>query len=490
MRVAFVYRGAENLGLEYLSSYLKAHGHEVRLFLDPATFSGDRGSNIPALARLAPDWGARIASDVADWDCDLVGFSVYTACYQWALGVARAIKARISAPVVFGGVHVTADPARVLMQDAVDAVVVGEGEGAMLDIVESLDKSRISLSDIPNVGIKNNGKLTINQPRPYIRDLDSIPLPDKRLFFDKSPSFAHAYLAMTSRGCPFRCHYCMNSLYPELYPNERGHIRRQSVDRVIGELLPWRKVSKMVTFYDDVFPLRRAWLEEFAEKYPKRIGLPFLCFVHPRVLKRESAELMALAGCAGAKVGVQSVSSAGRNFLGRLGTPDEVRRTARILKDVGIPFIMDHMLGLPGEIEKDFLDAAMFYNDVRPTRINSHWLTYFPGARLFDDAVKRGDITGKTAAAVRDGIGQTSFMHPREPDGPGIREASTAMMVFDLIPLLPASWIRRLLARGLPTWLRYNRIVHQALIVIASLKGHDAEISGYLKYAFGRKQAP
>ena len=490
MRIAFVYRGAENLGLEYLSSFLKAHGHEVRLFFDPASFSGERGSNIPLLAALAPDWVSRIASAVARYSPDLVGFSVYTSCYQWALRTARAIREQVPAPIVFGGVHVTGDPARVLRQEVVDAVVVGEGEGAILDIVESLRKGKISRSDIPNVGVKDNGRMIINPPRPYIRDLDSLPPPDKELFYEKSAAFSHVYLAMTSRGCPFRCHYCMNSLYPSLYPNEHGHVRRQSVDRVIRELEPWRAVSRMVSFWDDVFPLDRSWLSEFASKYPEKIGLPFLCFVHPRSLTLEMAQMLARAGCAGVKIGVESVSETGRKFLGRTGTTDEARRAALILKEVGIPFSMDHMLGLPGEGEKELMEAVKFYIDTQPIRINSHWLSYLPGSRLLEEECKKGNLKEAEAEAVREGVGQTTFMHPRNKEGTGMREALAAMMAFDLIPLIPASWINRLIRKGLPKWLRYNRIVHQALLVIASLKARDAEMSGYVRYAFGRKRVP
>jgi len=151
---------------------------------------------------------------------------------------------------------------------------------------------------------------------------------------------------------------------------------------------------------------------------------------------------------------------------------------------------MDHMLGLPGEGEKELMEAVKFYIDTQPIRINSHWLSYLPGSRLLEEECKKGNLKEAEAEAVREGVGQTTFMHPRNKEGTGMREALAAMMAFDLIPLIPASWINRLIRKGLPKWLRYNRIVHQALLVIASLKAHDTEMWGYVRYAFGRKRVP
>lgn len=490
MKVAFIYRGAENLGIECLSSYLKSRGHEVRLFFDPAVFSAERGSNIPFLARLAPDWVRRIVYDVWEWCPDLVAFSVYTASYQWSLKLAAAIKKKLNVPVVFGGPHPTAEPERVLRRMEVDAVVVGEGEGALLDIVESLDRHRITRTDIPNVGMRSSDNIIINKPRPYIRDLDSLPFPDKPLFYEKSAAFSRAYLAMTSRGCPFRCHYCMNSIYPKLYPDERNHVRRQSVERVISELLPWKSVSKIVTFWDDVFPLSEEWLGEFAVEYPRRIGLPFLCYVHPRALSLRSAQLLAQAGCKGVKIGVQSITEHGRGFLGRPGTPQDVRRAVSFLREAGIPFSMDHISGLPVESEKDFMETVRFYCEMEPSRVNPHWLTYFPGVELLEEAVQKGILSSTEAEMVKEGVEQTTFMHPRKrKDGRTKREAS-AVMLLDLIPLLGGKTVN-FISRLKPfNWFRYNRILHQLLIVLASLKAGDEEIAGYLRYAFGKKDAP
>lgn len=490
MKVAFIYRGAENLGIECLSSYLKSHGHEVKLFFDPAVFSGERGSNIPFLAKLSTDWTSRIVYDVWEWRPDMVAFSVYTASYQWSLKLARAIKEKFNVPVVFGGPHPTAEPERVLRRAEVDAVVIGEGEGALLDIIESLDRRGITRTDIPNVGIRKDGDIIINKPRPYIRDLDALPFPDKSLFYEKSHAFSTAYLAMTSRGCPFRCHYCMNSLYPKLYPDERNHVRRQSVDRVISELLPWKGISKIVTFWDDVFPLGEEWLTEFAEKYPREIGLPFLCYVHPRALSLRSAQLLAQAGCKGVKIGVQSITAHGRKFLGRPGSPEDVRRAVSFLREVDIPFSMDHILGLPVESEEDFIETVKFYSDVAPARVNPHWLTYFPGVKLLDEAVQNGVLTAEEAEMVKEGVEQTTFMHPKNNKEKRIQLEASAVMLLDLIPLIGGEAVNFILSFKPFKWFHYNRVLHQLLIVLASLKAGDEEIGGYVRYAFSKKSAP
>lgn len=486
MRVAFVYRGAENLGIEYLSSYLTHRGHETRLFFDPASFSGDRVSSVALLARFAPDYRKLIAEAVAEWKPDLVAYSAYTASYRWMLDTARRVKALHPAPAVFGGVHVTAVPQRVIAQDVVDAIVVGEGEGALADLVESVEGRGFSRHDIPNAGFKIDGEIVMNPPRPLIKNLDSLPMPDKQIFYEKSSAFRYAYMAMTGRGCPYKCKYCCNSIYLSLYPKEELAVRQRSVANVIEELLPWRNKSRIVTFWDDVFPTDPDWQAEFVREYRRYIDMPFICFVHPSRFNERTAEFLKEAGCFNVKIGIQTISKAGGKILGRMSGADNVKRTAELLGSAGISFSMDHILGLPGETEDDLSEAASMYNQVRPIRINSHWLSYFPGTPLIEDARSEGKLSPEELEKIEEGIEQTTFMLPRD------LEAIEAhlLILFDLIPLLPKKWIDYLIERNRWKKIPFNKFLHQTLLTLDSLKGRDYEVAGFIRYAFGPKNAP
>ena len=195
MKIIFIYNGAENLGIEYLSSFLKSRGHEVHLLFDPATLTGDYIAKSKLLYWVF-NIDREIIKRVIDLKPDLVAFSAYTGNYRWCLNIAQSIKKLSNIPIVFGGVHTTAVPEKVLSNDFVDFAIIGEGEHAMLDLLEHIEQRNESeeLLGLPNICFKYKGNLRINAPRAYIRDLDALPFPDKFLFYDKVSMLEEKYL--------------------------------------------------------------------------------------------------------------------------------------------------------------------------------------------------------------------------------------------------------------------------------------------------------
>ena len=233
MKIVFIYSGAENLGIEYISSVLKSKGHEVHLLFDPAVFSGDLIES--KIFSWAYNVDAKIIEKTIDLKPDVVGFSAYTANYRWCLNIAQRIRKLSSIPIVLGGVHTTAVPERVLANRFIDFAIIGEGEYAMLDLVDHLTNGNNveALLGTPNICFRYKDEVHINPPRPYIQDLDKLPFPDKMLFYDKVPMLEEQYYISTSRGCPYSCTYCSNDMYHKLYCNENNHVRRRSPDNVI-----------------------------------------------------------------------------------------------------------------------------------------------------------------------------------------------------------------------------------------------------------------
>jgi len=124
------------------------------------------------------------------------------------------LKKNLDVPVVWGGVHASVHPQNILEQDWVDFVVQGEGEYALLDLVNALQDGR-SVNRIPNIWTKQGNDIVGNKPRPLIRELDTLPFPDKSIYSAVRTDFSLGYRTMASRGCPFSCHYCYNCFYSE-----------------------------------------------------------------------------------------------------------------------------------------------------------------------------------------------------------------------------------------------------------------------------------
>ncbi|HPN57447.1 MAG TPA: cobalamin-dependent protein, partial [Candidatus Omnitrophota bacterium] len=159
MKIAFVNDCVERLGVEYISAILKNNGHQVQLFVDPQIFNNVY-MQINRLSRYF-DYSEKIIKDLVTYQPDLIGFSVDTESYQWASRTARRIKAHLRTPIIFGGIHPTSVPERVILNDSVDILCVGEGEYPMLELADSMSRGRMDMS-IKNLWFKTNGKIIKN----------------------------------------------------------------------------------------------------------------------------------------------------------------------------------------------------------------------------------------------------------------------------------------------------------------------------------------
>ena len=151
MKVLFIYNGAENIGIEYLSSYLKSKGHKTRLLFDPAVFSGNQLIDNKLLAKIF-SVDELIVKKAILYKPDIIAFSTFTGNYQWCLKMANDIKKQSTIPIVFGGVHTTAVPQEVLKNSCVDYVMIGEAEEALIELMENLGrKNKKNLLKMPNL---------------------------------------------------------------------------------------------------------------------------------------------------------------------------------------------------------------------------------------------------------------------------------------------------------------------------------------------------
>jgi len=206
----------EPLGLLYISSVLRAAGHEVRLSIaasqDPV-----------AVAR--------------DWQPGIVGYSVFTGSQRFYRDLNLRIKQQLPGVLsVFGGPHPTFFP-EFLEEPGVDAVCIGEGEGAMLDLATAVQGGR-PLTGIDNWGFKHEGGVERNAIRPLEDNLDLLPLPDLEMLFAEDGYTRQSGIKhfMTSRGCPYECTYCFNHALAKIYGVKRNRLRQMRVGRVIEEV--------------------------------------------------------------------------------------------------------------------------------------------------------------------------------------------------------------------------------------------------------------
>jgi radical SAM superfamily enzyme YgiQ (UPF0313 family) len=378
MRVLFVEKQIdyEPLGILYLSSVLKQAGHEVRLTIasdeDPAT-----------VAR--------------EWQPDVMGYSVYTGSQTYYRDLNLRIKGQASVLSVFGGPHPTYFP-EFIEEPGVDVICLGEGEGAILDLVTALEAGD-PIEGIPDLWVKRGDQILRNAVRPLENDLDRLPFPDRELVFDQDPFIRQSGIKhfITSRGCPYDCTYCFNHALAELYRGKGKRLRQMSVDRVIEEVhgVQAHHPMQFVVFLDDLFIVNTEWLRELAQKFPSRVGLPFFCNVRANLVDEEKVELLRQAGCVSVGMGLETGNADLRNeILHRNLSDEQIIEASRLIREAGIQLLTTNMLGLPGgTLELDFQTLALNHA-CKPAYANAFLYQPYPRTELGEYARSQGYVEG------------------------------------------------------------------------------------------------
>ncbi|MBN2121074.1 MAG: B12-binding domain-containing radical SAM protein [Candidatus Omnitrophica bacterium] len=484
MKVLFCHLGRENLGIEYLSSVLKQAGHRVSLAFDPGLFGiNDNVFNITFLEKLF-EQKKKVFEKILDFKPDIVAFSAYTDTYQWCCSIAERIKKELAAKIVFGGIHPTLVPERVMAKDFIDFVIVGEAEYSFLELLQSLESGQ-PIEQIKNLCFKQDGRIIKNELREPMEDISSLGFPDKELF-EKDFNYRDDYLIITSRGCLFSCSYCCESFINRLYHNR--FFRRRSVDSIMEELIYMKKRYnyRRVRFIDSVFFTDKKWLKALLERFKQEIGVKFWCFGKVQFLDEEVAELLRWAGCYGIEFGVQATNEdLRRAVLTRFETDEQNKKAFKICDDYKLRYDIDHMFGLPGEKEQDWIKAAEFYSRLKNlNRIKCHNLVYFPRLEIINAAKQDSILSEDDIENIEEGRIVGSFFHPYlNKDKESEKVKKDFENLYKMLPLFRPSWTGFIIGH------RLYKIFHfipsfliMFLQVIVAFKGRDPRFMILTRY--------
>jgi len=422
--------------LRALSATLRAHGHDTRIIFLPADTYGMRFKKGSAAIIQVPQ---SMIEDLLELlsDCDLIGISFLSTMFDMAVQATRAIqKCYPHKPIVWGGFHTTTMPQQALQ--FVDMACVGEGEGALLELVERLAAGKEPW-DIRNFWFRRpDGRVVGNPLRPLIQDLDTLPYQDFDLhddwsyddrkqhlvrldwarwrqvgprYIDRAGTMRLAYKAMITRGCPHKCSYCGVAFAHDLYKGQR-YLRRRSVEHLVGEIKQvvrrWPEIG-MVHFQDDVFfSTSTAEIQKFADHWKREIGLPFRAQCSPTTINEEKYAALVDAGLVFTELGIQT-GSCGVMKMYKRGMTNE-----QLLKAVGIiskyadrTQIPDYhvILDNPWETTEDVLASLrLLWTLPTPYNLLPSSLVPYPGTEFYHKTIEGGFVTDEYNQIYRKGF--------------------------------------------------------------------------------------
>lgn len=173
------------MGIMSLSAVLKQKGHKVELL---------KTQNLNF---------KQIVEKVKDFSPDIFAYSIMTGEHNYYFDLNQNLKKKFKVFSIFGGPHPTFYP-ETIYKNGVDAVCLGEGEGAILELVENLAKKK-SINKIRNLWIKDGNQIIKNPIRPLVENLDILPFPDREIIYNSSPEFKKykSKFFFSGRGCPY-----------------------------------------------------------------------------------------------------------------------------------------------------------------------------------------------------------------------------------------------------------------------------------------------
>jgi anaerobic magnesium-protoporphyrin IX monomethyl ester cyclase len=372
-----------SLGLLNLAAYLRDHAVDVGIV--DLTFARDVRSFAARLRSFHPT---------------IVGVHTKTLTYPRALDIAR--RARAAGAIAVAGGPDAATRTEFYLSSGFDVVVPGEGEVTILEIANAVRDGR-DLATIPGVAVKRDGHVVRGPSRPFLKDLDALPLPawdllDMGAYLDQweRTTGERRAAVLTSRGCPFDCSWCSKPTFGRSF-------RQQSPERVVEELRALKERYRVdyVRFCDDVFGISRPWIDRLLTLLEEeRLGLQWECLARVDLLKPDLLHRMRATGLARVYVGVESGSQKMLDLMNRGTRLAQVERTAAALRKEGIRQFWFLMLGYPGETLEDIEATLQLFRRFSPEEYSVSIAVPIPGTRFHEKVRERlRGAAGRTSGA-------------------------------------------------------------------------------------------
>jgi radical SAM superfamily enzyme YgiQ (UPF0313 family) len=350
-----------------------------------------------------------------------IGISVHDMFFRRACFLSGKIKAAYPNSVIaMGGIHAELYPEECLEVPSVDAVCIGDGYYAFLDLITNWNKRE-------SVGILNtwirlkNGEIKKPHNIQYLSssEIDALPMPDYTYdhywlladgtdnlrwmgdyfgvysFRQHQIGHKNTYVVSFMTGCAHRCSYCNNwSRFLKYQANcgaKAPRIRYKSPERMIEELKFIKKFHKVKFIYiadNDLCIRSLEEIKRFSQLYKEYINLPMYVQVSPDTLTEKKLQYLIEAGLVELNMGVQTIGRININMYNRNITDKTILEVTQMINKYVIAgqvdAFYDFIIFNAAMTRKDLLDMIAFIRKIpAPFDQVSHHLTLGPAVELY-----------------------------------------------------------------------------------------------------------
>lgn len=358
------------LGLAYLAAALEDAGVEVKV-LDFVVFPYSKKGLEAELTNFKPN---------------IVGVTSVTMNFDDAIEVVKDVKG-IDPEIltIMGGAHVSFCAKETMEAfPELDFIALGEGEETIVELAMEAENGG-NWRKVRGVVYREGPGLRSGGDREPLIDLDSLPLPARHLIpLGRYRALGLPLSLTTSRGCPFRCIFCVGR---KMLGSE---VRYRRPEKVVDELEYLARLNfHQVNIADDLFTAnKRHCLNVCNEIIRRRLRVAWAAFSRVDTVSSEVLKKMKEAGCSTISFGVESANPGILKTIKKGITTGQVIHAVMQCTEVGISPHLSFLLGLPGETPETLNETTEFARGLKEigASYGFHLLAPFPGTEIREES--------------------------------------------------------------------------------------------------------
>ena len=422
LKILFVYANCmmENLipvGVSSLLGALRKAGFDVKLFdttfyqTESIPADIERVKNLQILPFSYEEAGISVKqTDVFnDFRClvqehkpDLIMISLVESTYEQGINLLNSIGDERPYTVA-GGIFTILSPEETISNKCIDVVCVGEGEDVIVDFCRAYAGGGGYL-DMPGMWFKINDGIRKN-PIAKLVDLDNAPFLDfslyeKERFYKPMQGKIFKMVPVEfSRGCPYRCSYCVNHALERHFVSSGRWFRSKSIDRIFKEIEEYVNSYKVDFFYfvsESFLSMPPDKFDEFCERYSE-YKIPFWFNTRPETITKEIVGKLEKINCFRMGIGLEHGNEEFRKkILNRHVSNQRIIEACKIVESSKIGYSINNMIGFPGETRELIFDTIELNRQIRPNTVGTFIFTPFKGTDLYKYCLENGHINTET----------------------------------------------------------------------------------------------